>query len=183
MPTGDRSSVQGVAPGVARAARARRGFTYVGLLFAIALAGAGLAALGEQWQLRAQRDREAELLHRGGEIARALHAFASRADVADRRPARAMAELLVDERGPQQRHHLRRLYTDPFSGGTEWRLELDPRGAITGVASSATVPALRRHPPSVDLRPGVDPDRATVGDWIFRASPPAPNPTSSGVPR
>jgi type II secretory pathway pseudopilin PulG len=163
--------------------RRRRGFTYVGLLFVLALTGAGLAGLGEQWQLRAQREREAELLFRGGEIARALQAFASRAEVGERRPARQLDELLVDERGPRPVHHLRRLYGDPFTGAADWRLERDEAGAIAGLASSATVPALRHHPPGVELRRGADPGHATVGDWIFRPRAPTTNPPSPGAPR
>jgi len=157
---------------------ATRGFTYVGLLFALALAGAALARFGEHWELWAQRERETELVFRGGELARALASYAARSDVPSRGPALSLEQLLADDRGAATVHHLRRLYRDPFAdpagsapgapSSPHWRLERDAQGAIVGVSSIGTRPALRRTPPGAVLREGVQADLARVGDWIFR---------------
>ena len=167
----------------------QRGFTYVLLLFVLATAGAGLAALGEQWALAAQREREAELIFRGGQISQALAdwrdsspAAQPAAPPAPRAPL-ALQELLVDERsaslhqGP--RHHLRRLYADPFTGQADWVLLLDAQGRITGVASRSRRPALRRV--GVVLRTDADVGRPAVGDWLFLAVAPIAAPASAST--
>jgi type II secretory pathway pseudopilin PulG len=41
---------------------AQRGFTYVGLLLAVALAGVALAAAGTLWSTTSKRDKEREIL-------------------------------------------------------------------------------------------------------------------------
>lgn len=156
----------------------QRGATYLLLLFVLAAAAAGLAALGEQWALAAQREREAELLFRGQQFSQAL------ADWRDLSPpgppgqlvqARApltLQALLVDERVSPPRHLLRRLYADPFTGQPDWDLLLDAEGRIKGVASRSRRPALRRV--GVGLREGADDRRPAVGDWVFMAAAGSP---------
>ena len=150
---------------------AQRGATYLLLLFVLAVAGAGMAALGEQWALAAQRERETELLFRGQQISQAL------ADWRDLNPPGQRVEpgtpmtlqaLLVDERVSPPRHHLRRLYADPFTGQPDWALLLDAEGRINGVSSRSRRPAQRRV--GVVLREGADDTRPTVGDWLFMAA-------------
>lgn len=110
-------------------ARRARGFTYGLLLFAIAVGGIGLAALGEQARLRMQREREVELRFRGAELARAIASYVQ-AGPADSRalPAR-VEDLLDDRRSGRSVRHLRRLYVDPLApphaaswpnGGWDW---------------------------------------------------------------
>jgi type II secretory pathway pseudopilin PulG len=52
-----------------------RGFTYLVLLFGLAVGGAALAALGTHWQQAAQRERETELVFRGLQLRDALQRF------------------------------------------------------------------------------------------------------------
>ena len=161
----------------------QRGFTYVLLLFVLATAGAGLAALGEQWALAAHREREAELIFRGGQISQALADWRDSSPAAQPAAPLALQELLVDERsaslhqGP--RHHLRRLYADPFTGQADWVLLLDAQGRITGVASRSRRPALRRV--GVVLRTDADVGRPAVGDWLFLAAAPTAAPASAST--
>lgn len=148
----------------------QRGFTYLWLLFVLAAGAAGLAALGARTSTAVQRDREAELMFRGGEIARALAAYqAATPDETKVLPA-TLRDLLVDERGARTMHHLRRLYVDPFTGKADWELIKTNDGRITGVRSRAAVRALR----TVDL-PVPEPGKnALVSDRLFMASPPDP---------
>lgn len=125
--------------------RAERGFTYVLLLFSVALMGAALAALGTQWQLAGQREREAELLFRGLQIRDALQRFNALTPAGTRALPLALDELLVDRRALEPRFHLRRLYADPFSGQADWALLREAGGGIVGVNSRSQRPALRRH--------------------------------------
>lgn len=122
-----------------------RGFTYLWLLFALALGGVALAAIGERWQLALQRERETELLFRGGEIRTALERFAAAsAPAGAARLPKALEELVQDERQSTPRHWLRRVYPDPFTGRADWQLLRDAQGHVIGVASAASQPALRR---------------------------------------
>ena len=51
---------------------AENGFSYIGLLIAVALLGVGLASAGELWRTAAKREREQELLFAGREFRNAI---------------------------------------------------------------------------------------------------------------
>jgi type II secretory pathway pseudopilin PulG len=100
-----------------------RGFTYLGLLLLIAVSGAGLAALGSQWSHQLQRERERELRFRGGEIQAAVARYRQVSGPGlPRAWPQTLEDLLDDRRSGEPRHHLRRLYADPFTGRADWRL-------------------------------------------------------------
>lgn len=134
MPTGDR--LKRAPP---------RGFTYLVLLFGLAIGGAGLAALGTQWQLAAQRERETELLFRGLQLRDALQRFHDQTPDGQRALPQSLDDLLTDVRRTEPRHHLRQLYADPFTGRADWVLLRAPDGGISGLHSSTSRPLLRRH--------------------------------------
>lgn len=169
-----------------------RGFSYLLLLFSLALSGAALAALGSSWQQAAQRGREAELIFRGQQIQDALQRYHDSSPPGQPRLPETLQALLADLRDGAPRHHLRRLWADPFTGRPDWLLlhEAGGRG-IVGVHSRARQPALRRHnaPPLAQTaasgagrniptdgpndgpndRPADSPPR--VGDWLFTITP------------
>ncbi|MDE2081228.1 MAG: type II secretion system protein, partial [Burkholderiales bacterium] len=136
-----------------------RGFTYLWLLFVLALAGAALATAGQRWSTITQRERERDLAFRGDAIAQAIAAYrGASAPGAAPGPA-SLEDLLEDRRSLTLRRYLRQVYLDPFTGRADWVVVRDDRGAIMGVHSRARVPAMRR-------------DRGeTVGDWAFTAAP------------
>lgn len=149
--------------------RRQRGFTWLLLLFGLALGAAALARAGELWQARLQRDLERELIFRGGEIQRAIAAFRARAAPdGTRRCPKTLQELVEDRRGDPALHHLRRVYLDPFTGRDDWLLERQPDGGFCGVRSRSRRAAYLREalPPTVGLHapPG---RRPAVGDWLF----------------
>ena len=160
---------------------AGRGFTYVWLLFVLAIAAAGLAALGEQWQVAAQRERETELLFRGGQIADALERWRDASPTGLPQRPTALEQLIVDDRHDPPRFHLRRLYADPFTRAADWVLVRDEDGGIEGVHSQSRTPALRRV--QVALREGADPSAPAVGDWLFAAEAPVRRPLASKAGR
>ena len=100
----------------------QRGFTYLIMLFFVAITAAALAALGQSWHNAAEREREAELAFRGGEIARAIDSYAKAPVNGQTQYPRTLDDLLTDRRGPKERHHLRRAYPDPFTGAADWVL-------------------------------------------------------------
>jgi len=155
----------------------QRGATYLLLLFMLAVMAAGMAAMGTQWAVAAQRERETELLFRGAQFSRALAGWRDATPAGQPAAPLLLQDLLLDERSTPPRHHLRRLYTDPFTSEADWELLRGADGRIVAVASRARLPALRRvHKP---LRAEADPAQPSVGDWIFAA---APRPTELAQP-
>jgi type II secretory pathway pseudopilin PulG len=128
---------------------ATRGFTYLGVLFFVAIAAAALAALGQAWSTAAQREKERELEWRGGEIARAIASYAKTGPVPSGQYPQSLEDLLEDRRGVHVRHHLRRLYVDPFTLQPDWVLVADPAqpGRFHAVRSRSDQPLLRETQP------------------------------------
>ena len=83
---------------------AQRGFTYVGLLLAVALAGVALAAAGTLWSTTAKRDKELELLFVGDQYRRAIGSYYEGTPGAKRYPQR-LEDLLEDKRLAVTRRH------------------------------------------------------------------------------
>lgn len=109
-----------------------RGFTYLAALFVVAIAGAGLALLGEVWQTAAMREKESELLYAGNQYRRAIELYYLSGP---RQYPRTLEDLLKDPRSPAVRRHLRQLYPDPITGTSEWMLVKAPDGGVMGVHS------------------------------------------------
>lgn len=158
-----------------RGLRRQRGFTYLWLLLGLALGAAALAAVGERSAQAVHREREAELEFRGREIARALAAYWAATPGAGKLPP-SLEVLVEDRRGLTPRHHLRRLYSDPFTGLPDWVLVKNADGGIEGVHSRSEAWALR----IVDMAPSPTQRRLRESDRLFRyddsgATPPAPS--------
>jgi hypothetical protein len=138
------------------------------VLFLVAAMGLMAAQVGVVWQQVAQRDREAELLAIGVEMARALASY-KRAGSQKIYPTK-LADVVEDKRFPNPVRHLRRIYRDPFSGEPRWGLVLQA-GQITGVYSFASGEPIRRS----DLPPELG-DAAknakTYADWVFKPTDP-----------
>jgi type II secretory pathway pseudopilin PulG len=122
-----------------------RGFTYVGLLLAIALAGTALALAGTFWSTDARREKELELLFVGDQFRQAIAAYYDEvpAGQAHRFPAQ-LEDLLQDRRWPTTRRHLRRIYLDPMTGKRDWGLVQGTGGGIAGVYSKSEAAPLKR---------------------------------------
>jgi type II secretory pathway pseudopilin PulG len=148
----------------------QRGFTYLILLFVLAAASATVLALSESAATAAQRERETELLFRGHAIRDALLAYRQASPAGRVEWPADLSSLLADGRGAQPRHHLRRLYVDPFTARADWRLLRDASGGIVGVASNGQAVALRQAGLGEGVRVAAPADAAVrVGDWLFEA--------------
>ncbi|MBV9345099.1 MAG: type II secretion system protein [Gammaproteobacteria bacterium] len=119
----------------------QRGFTYMGLLFAVAVMGLMLTLVGRVWSTTEQREREIQLLFVGHAYRNAIASyFAS----GHRFPAE-LKDLVQDDRSPEPRHHLRTLYADPTTGQADWNLVMTPDGqGIMGVVSSSNAAPIKR---------------------------------------
>ena len=152
----------------------QRGYTYLLLLFAVAALGLVAAEAGVVWQTAASREREAELLAIGAEMARALARYRDETPLGTPPFPSSLAQLVEDGRFPVPRRHLRRIYADPFTGRAEWGLVRDGE-AIVGVHSLAPGVPLRRARLPSELDPAAE-NAARYADWVFR-------PLAGGEPR
>lgn len=145
-----------------------RGFSYLGLLFFLALTAAALAALGQRWSTAAQRERERELLFRGQAIVRAIESYAAATPGRPAYPQR-LEDLLEDRRGPQPRHHLRQRYADPFTGEADWLLipAAPPATGFQGLRSRSDRPLLMSRGPD-----GQPVERASALQFVAQPLPP-----------
>ena len=118
-----------------RARPARRcagGFTYIGLLAAIAIIGIGISAVGQVSHSLQMREKERELLFVGDQFRKAIASYKS---VPPGIYPQSLDDLLLDKRFPNVRRHLRRIYVDPMTGSKQWGLVDIPGRGIAGVFS------------------------------------------------
>lgn len=115
--------------------RRQQGFTYMGLLFFVAVMGVLLAASGVVWSSVSKRAKERELLFIGHQFRTAIKAYyLSTPGTIKRYPAK-LEDLLVDHRQAATVRHLRRIYIDPMTGSREWGLIRAPDGGLQGIYS------------------------------------------------
>lgn len=111
------------------------GFTYLTILFVIAVAGVLLAQIGINWTQASQREKEAELLFVGNQYRQAIMLYYERTPGPIKRYPASLEELVTDNRYNPPQHYLRKLYRDPITNSTEWGLVAAPAGGIMGVYS------------------------------------------------
>jgi type II secretory pathway pseudopilin PulG len=112
----------------------RRGFTYLSVLFIVAILSTGLALVGEVWHTSAMRDKEADLLFVGNQYRKAIARYYLSGP--QRQYPRSLEDLLKDPRRPGVERYLRKLYFDPLTG-KDWILVKAPDGGILGVHSAS----------------------------------------------
>lgn len=123
----------------------QRGFTYVAMLFALAIFGIGLAAIGEAWSAASHRDKEEELIQIGNAYVQAIASYYLRSPgTAKTYPAR-LDELVDDKRFVGAERHLRHIYRDPFTNRVDWALVRAPDGGIIGIHSLSEQATLRQQ--------------------------------------
>lgn len=119
------------------------GFTYLAILFAIAIAGIVLAETGINWSQARQREKEQELLFIGNQFRQAIALYYERTPGAVKRYPEKLDELLSDDRYNPPQHYLRKLYYDPLTNSQQWGLVTAPGGGIMGVHSLSDAEPLK----------------------------------------
>jgi type II secretory pathway pseudopilin PulG len=143
--------------------RRAAGFTYIGLLIAVAILGLGLAEVGTIWRTQAQREREEQLLVIGHEFKRAIASYYA---AGGHQLPLSIDVLLEDKRFQEPKHHLRKLYADPMTGAPDWTLVSDPMQGISGIASSSKAVPIKKHGFDDDEEDKFK-DAKDYGDWQF----------------
>jgi type II secretory pathway pseudopilin PulG len=156
------------------------GFTYLNLLFWVALSGAALGAVAEVWSTAQRRDNEIELLHVGEQFQAALERYGASGHF-----PRRLEDLLGDDKAVPQKRYLRRIYVDPIARRTEWGVVTLPDGQIIGVHSLSDREPLKHK--GFPEKYAAFSDKKRYSEWVFMATnapgvavPNAPAPSSIG---
>lgn len=105
---------------VARPSPNEAGFTYVGMVFFVAMLGlVGAATLKVDTLLR-RAAAEQDLLEIGAEFSEALRSYAAATPRGYPTAPPTLQDLLKDPRFPGTRRHLRKIFVDPVTGKDEW---------------------------------------------------------------
>ena len=99
---------------------AQKGFVYLWALFAVTVAGVMMAATGQVWQTKSQREKELELLFIGDQFRKAIMSYYNNQLTGVRQYPESLEQLLEDKRGPIPVRHLRKIYIDPITMTDEW---------------------------------------------------------------
>jgi type II secretory pathway pseudopilin PulG len=146
--------------------KSNRGFTYLTVLFIVAVITAGLALVGEVWETAAKREKEAELLFIGNEYRKAITRYYL---AGKNQYPRSLEDLLKDPRQPGTVRYLRRSYLDPLTGKSDWGIVKAPDGGIAGVHSLSDQKPLKTG--NFRLRDAGFESASTYADWKFVYAP------------
>ncbi len=147
----------------------QQGFTYLTILFVVALLTGGLAMLGEVWHTASQREKEVELLFIGNEYRKAIERYYL---AGQRLYPRELDALIKDPRRSTTERYLRQRYPDPITGKAEWGIVKAPDGGIMGVYSLSEDKPLKIANFRVRDK-GFD-NLEKYTDWKFIYTPPQP---------
>lgn len=113
------------------------GIIYLWALFAVALAGVVMAGAAQVWQIKSQREKEAELLYVGEQFHDAIMSYYNAQGMSKEYP-KTFDDLLQDKRSPVIKRHLRKIYVDPITNSTEWGvIDESELAKMTTTANSA----------------------------------------------
>lgn len=160
---------------IANGRTAQCGFTYLSLLFFVAVLSVGLAATAVSWQTARQREKERELLHIGGEFRDAIGLYYHRSPGAVKAYPRDLNELLKDPRYPTTQRYLRRIYRDPITGGADWGIIAAPGGGIMGIYCLSTEVPLKKS--GFSEKEKAFESAGSYAEWKFAYEPPQPQVT------
>ena len=121
--------------------RGSGGFTYIGLLIAVAIMGIMLSAAGPLWSITSKREKEVELIFIGHQVRGAISRYYSAGGF---RYPPELADLVSDERSAVPRHFLRQIYRDPMTGQADWQIIRAADGGVMGIASSSKAKTMKR---------------------------------------
>lgn len=160
----------------------QKGFTFLAVMFSIVLIGIIIGTAARQLATVAKREKEAELLFRGQAIRRGIELYYRTSRAGFSQYPRSLEELIKDPGSPGIRRYLRKLYTDPITGG-EWVLIRDGSGRVKGVRSASEEAPLKvaRFPEELKSFE----EKKKYSEWVFEYNPQqqvTPNTPPSKVP-
>lgn len=158
MPTGETMSQ-----------KEQSGFTYLAILFVIAIAGVVLTKTGIDWGQAGQREKERELLFVGNQFRQAIALYYRRTPGMVKRYPAKLEDLLTDTRYNPPAHYLRKLYRDPITNQKQWGLVKAPEGGIMGVYSLSDATTIKTA--DFDYANQTFAGASKYADWVFADVP------------
>jgi type II secretory pathway pseudopilin PulG len=146
------------------------GFTYLTVMFIVAILLGGLAIVGETWETSARREKEVELLFIGNQYRRAIGLYYLATPGPNKMYPRQIEDLLKDPRQPGTVRHLRKLYPDPITG-KPFVVIKGADGGVQGVASPSDDAPLKVA--GFRVRDATFEAAQKYSDWKFIHTPPA----------
>ena len=144
------------------------GFTYLGLMMVIAIAGIGMAGVGIVWHKEMQREREKELLFIGNALRNGIGSYYENSLGGVKQFPASLEDLIQDKRYPKTKRHFRNLYADPMSRNQPWGLVLQ-QGRIIGVYSTSQEKPIKTYGFSIGYE--AFSEAAQYSDWRFVYTP------------
>ncbi len=122
----------------------QQGYAYLWALTMVLIMSVYLAKVGETWQNRIQRAKEAELLRVGLEIKIAIKRYTENniGDNPQTAYPKTLQDLVQDPRVQFPKRYLRKAYKDPITG-EDWLYINAPGGGFLGVMSKSTAKPLK----------------------------------------
>ena len=136
------------------------------LIFLMSL---GLSVAAEIDSTNSRREKEKELISIGRQFRGAIGRYYEASRTVDRKtyPA-SLDDLLEDKRFPGTTRHLRKIFTDPLTGSTDWGL-LRVDGKIVGIYSLSEMQPLKMD--GFDLSESGFKNSQKYSDWVFSYPP------------
>jgi type II secretory pathway pseudopilin PulG len=145
--------------------RAPSGYTYVVVLFLVAIASVVATRALENGGVSERRSREEQLLWVGVQFRNAIRSYQTHSPGTTPSWPPTLEALLDDNRTSRTRRHLRRIYRDPLTGNAQWGLVRNEAGQIVGIYSLATGTPLKTGGFTPELAAFAD--AKTYQDWKF----------------
>lgn len=114
----------------------------MGTLMLILIAGISMAGTGVVWHTQIQRADEQQLLFAGNAIQKAISSYYASSPGGVGEYPTTLEALLLDNRQPKIKRHLRRLYQDPVGKKQEWVLIMQNQKVI-GVHSQSLLKPIK----------------------------------------
>lgn len=121
----------------------QQGFSYVIVMFLVAILSISAVRALENSLTMEQRDKEAEVLWRGIAYREAIRIYYESSPGTAKGYPQELKDLLYDGRLVRPTRPLRKLYTDPLSGGG-WGVIRNEEGRVIGVYPNSNAVPLKR---------------------------------------
>lgn len=118
------------------AGKRQQGFTYLGVLLAMALLGIALMGVSEVWVKTRQRQQMVQLRWVMEQYRRAIESYYYSNTGSVHFYPKDIKSLLQDERHLGVKRHLRRAYENPFTHSVDWVFIAAPDGGIAGIQAT-----------------------------------------------
>lgn len=145
--------------------RSHSGFTYLGILFAVAIMGIALAATGRIWHVAQQREKERELLYIGNKYRQAIALYYEKTPGGGKQFPKNLENLLQDNRYVTTQRYLRKPYRDPITNSKKWGIVEGPGNTIMGVYSLSEATPIKQE--NFDENDQAFTGKAHYSDWKF----------------